>query len=169
MKDLIIGSHISFARESETSTDILKPEAGVAYTALGCVEQYDPQVTKDTVKRRCPADGGGKYSTRKNIVMNQEMEMNFSIQEWDEMTLVEILHNAETPTAGAFVPNSRAENVRGWLHIENYDQNDEKILDMFVWCELSIDSYQFGETLDPYALRAEVLKSALNSGTVSNI
>lgn len=176
MKDLIIGSHLSFAREGELIDSITvavdaKPDNDPAenYTKLGCVEQYEPQTSRDIIERRCPKAGGGRYRTRKRIPVNQRMTLNFSMQEWDEMTLVELLHNADKPNAGAFVPNSRDEMVRGWLHIQNYDQNDNLILDQYVWVELTIESYQFGEQLEPYALVAEVLESDLNSGDVTNL
>ena len=176
LKDLIIGAHIGFAREGDVVDTVTvavdaKPDNDPTtnYTPLGCVEQYEPTTSRDVIERRCPVAGGGRYRTRKRIPMNQKMTQNFSIQEWDEMTLVELLHNADKPVAGAFTPNSRDEFVRGWLHIENFDQNDNLILDMYVWVELSIDSYQFGEKLDPYALKAELLESALNSGDVTNL
>ena len=175
LKDLIIGSHVSFARAGVDVGGVIPsrtvmPTSDADYTSLGCAEDYEPKVDKEYIERRCPKTGGGKFRTRKKIPIKHSQVMAFSMQEWSKLTLVELLHNAETPNAaGEFVPNSRDEAVEGWLHVQNYDQNDDKILDMHVYVSLDVESYKFGENLDPYALMAEVLSSELNDGLATNL
>lgn len=98
-----------------------------------------------------------------------ELRYRFSLQEFDEMTLVELLRNANKPVAGDYVPNSRDSSLRGWIKLQTYDQNDDLITAEDLWVDLSIEAYTFKEGLDPYALKAEVLHSELNSGALTNL
>jgi len=174
MKDLILGSHLLFAREGATIDAITvsatsKPDADPEsnYTRLGTVEQMEPRFTQTFIDRRAPSPG--RYRLRKRIPTNQLLVLNFSLQEWDEMALAEMLLGGGTPVAGVFVPGSRTEPVRGWWKIQAYDQVDTEILVMDVWAEGTIESYQFGEKLDAYALVLTVLQSDLNVGEVGNL
>lgn len=174
MKDLILGSHLFFAREGETIDAVVvaadaKPDVDpeTNFTKFGCVERFQPQNNKTEIPRRCPSPG--KYRTRKKIPLSQTLTLNFGIQEWDEMSLAELLMLGSKPAGGVFVPNAQVDNVRGWLKIQSYDQTDALILAMDVWAEISIQAYQFEEGLEPYALVAEVLYSELNTGAITNL
>lgn len=172
LKDLLIGSHISFAREGVdvggiTPAENTRPDDGPIYVALGCVEQYEPSFNQEFITRRCPVAGGGRYRTRKRIPISQELVHNLSMQEWNEFTFAELLLGGSTPDAqGVYKPGARTDTVRGWFHVTNYDQGDQLINDMFIWGEAEIASYQFGESIDPYTLQITQLANALNTGDV---
>lgn len=176
LKDIILGSHIWFAREGATvdSSTVVSTALPVFATTkadwlkLGCVEQFEPQVNRNTVKRRCPVADGGKFATRKEIQLSSELTLNFGLQEFTEINF-EMLLNSDEPNAGAFVPNAGGSLIEGWLHVDAYDQENDKIIDLDSWVSLKQDSYQFGETLNPHTLIAEVLNNSLNAGVLTNI
>lgn len=174
LKDLILGSHLFFAREGDLIDAVTvavdaKPDAvpEANWQKFGTIEQFEPQNSQTFIERRAPSPG--RYRTRKKIPIAQKLMLNFSIQEWDQITLAELLFNANKPMAGVFVPNSRVDGVRGWFKIQCYDQNDQTIVVMDVWGECTISSYQFKEGLDPYTLKVEVLQSDLNQGSITNL
>ncbi|MEM1083221.1 MAG: hypothetical protein AAGI48_03795 [Verrucomicrobiota bacterium] len=178
LKDLIVGSHIWFAREGSTvdSTAVVSTALPVFATTkadwlqLGCVEQFEPNVSRNSVKRRCPQADGGKYGVRKEIVISSDLTLNFGLQEMEELNL-ELLFNSNTPDPGdgSFVPNAQGSLIEGWLHLDSYDQDNVKIVDLDAWVSLKQDSYQFGENLNPHTLIAEVLNNSLNNGNFTNI
>ena len=175
MKDLILGSHLFFAREGETIDSVVvahdaKPDVDpeTNWTKLGCIEQFEP--TRDggsEIIRRCPSPG--RYADRKILQTGGTLVYNFSVQQWDELTLAEMLFNADQPIGGVFVPNSRREDVRGWWKIQAYDQNDQLIIAMDIWGSAKIESYQFAEGADAYALQIRQLHSELNEGALTNV
>ncbi|MFC5049247.1 hypothetical protein ACFPK9_01255 [Rubritalea spongiae] len=174
--DILPGSQISIAREGETIDAITvavdafpDTDPSTNYTNLGTVEQFEPTKSETVIKRRASRDGAA-YRTRKTVRTNKELVWNFTLQEWSELTLVELLLDSNTPVAGDFVPGDRTDPVRCVLRVENFNTiTGNKILDMFVWAELSVGTYQFKEGVDPYALQVEVLDSELNSGIVTNL
>lgn len=174
MKDIILGVHLLFAREGDVIDGVtVGPEAkpdGVPasnYTKVATVETWEPSVDREIVKRRAPSPG--KYRDRASIVLNQTTEYAFSLQEWSEMTFAELLLGGEKPVAGVFVPGEREELLRGWWIVQGYDQGNNLIVVLNVWGEARIDSHQFGENLDPYALVITELYSSLADGEVSNL
>lgn len=176
LKDIILGSHIWFAREGATvdSAAVVSTTLPVFastkadWLKLGCVEQFEPTVTRNSVKRRCPGANAGKYGVRAEILLSSDLTLNFGLQEFNEINF-ELLFNSEEPSSGAFVPNAAGVLIEGWLHIDAYDQADDKIIDLDAWCSLKQDSYQFGENLNPHTLIAEVLNNSLNAGTFTNV
>lgn len=175
MKDLILGSHLFFAREGDVIDSVTvahdaKPDVDpeTNFTKLGCIEMFEPTKEGFTeIVRRCPSPG--RYADRKILQTGGTLVFNFSVQQWDEMTLAEMLFNADKPQGGVFVPNSRREDVRGWFKIQAYDQNDQMIVAMDIWGSAKIDSYQFNEGADPYALQIRMLHSELNEGAITNL
>lgn len=174
-KDLMIGTHLKFARagvevNGVTPSALVKPANDADYNVeLGCVEDFDIKKEVSYIEKRCPVPGGGRYRTRKKIPVGQKMKFAFSMQQWSEFTLVELLYNAKTPNAGNFKPNDRNVDVEGWLDIKKYDQNDDLILDLQVYISPDVESYKFDEKVDPYAFVAELLHSDLNDGDLTNL
>ncbi len=178
MKDLIIGSNIWFARLGSTvggspvvSTTLpVFTSTKADWQKLGSVEQWEPRREQNIVKRRAAPEGKGKYQVRKVFQLGSTLMHAFGLQEF-RRTEFEILLNAASvnSSTGVYVPNSRGEQIEGWLHMENYDQTDTVILVEDCWVSLSMDSFQFGENLNPHTLMAEVLVNSLNLGTLSNL
>jgi hypothetical protein len=176
MKDIIIGSHAWFAREGSlvdgdavVSTALPNFTTTKAdWTQLGAIEQWEPRMEQNKVIRRSPVAGGGKYEDRKEFILDSRLTHAFAIQQFGELEF-EILANADGLTAGAYVPNSRAEGIEGWLHRESYDQNGDLIDTSDTWVSLTMESFQFGENLNPHSLMARVLGNELNEGTIDNL
>ena len=174
LKDLLIGSHVGFAREGETIdggvvSKNVRPDNDPTtnYTSLGCVEQYEPSFNQEFISRRCPVEGGGRYRTRVRIPISQELIHNLALQEWDEFTFAELLLGGSKPDAqGDFSPGARTDTVRGWFRLANLDQKDQLINEMYIWGEAEIASYQFGESIEPYTLQITQLGNPLNTGSV---
>jgi len=178
MKDLLLGTHIYFARKGSTvdgdtvsasaRPDFVGNEADIP--KLGSVVQWEPKRDKTQVKLRSPKLNGGGYELRKTFNLSNELTHAFSLQEFSKIEF-EILLNAAAiaPTTGAYVPNSRTEEIEGWLYLIANDQDQLKIVDEGSWVSLSMDSYQFKEGLDPHALMASVLGNSLNAGTLTNL
>lgn len=177
MKDLIIGSNIWFARLGSTvdSNPVVSTALPVFastkadWMKLGSVEQWEPQREENVIRRRAAPEGKGKYQTRKIFQLGTTLMHAFGLQEFRRMEF-EMLLNAASINAstGVYVPNSKGSRIEGWLHLENYDQDDNKILEEDSWVSLSIQPFQFGENLNPHTLMAEVLVNSLNLGTFSN-
>lgn len=178
LKDIILGSNIWFAREGSTVGGIVvSPSALPVFSStkadwlkLGSVEHWDPKSTRTWVDRRAAPAGKGKYQTRTRIPLSSKLSHAFALQEFSALEF-ELLLNAASihSTTGAYVPNSAGAPLVGWLHLENYDQNDVKILDDDSWVQLGMESYQFGEKLDPHTLMAEVLYNSLNAGHLTGL
>lgn len=178
MKDLILGSNIWFARLGSTvgGSPVVATALPVFsstkadWAKLGSVEQWEPRREQNLVKRRAAPEGKGKYQTRKIFQLGSTLTHAFGLQEFKRLEF-EILLNAESihASTGAYVPNSRGTQMEGWLHLENYDQGDVKIIEEDSWVSLSIESFQFGENLNPHTLMAEVLINSLNAGNLTNL
>ena len=93
----------------------------------------------------------------------------FSLQQFTAMTFAELLLGGNKPVAGVFVPGERSDLVRGWLIVQGYDQANLAIVTLNIWGEATIESYKFGERLDPYAVMIEQLYSPLNTGEIQNL
>lgn len=174
MKDLILGSHLLFAREGETIDGFVvsptykpdtDPEAN--YTRFPTVEAWEPKIARNMVTRRAPSPG--QYQTRKKIQISSTITHAFSLQEFTETTLAELILGGNKPVAGVFVPGERSDLLRGWWIVQGYDQANDKIITLNIWGEATIESYRFGEKLDTYALVIEQLYSALNTGLAENL
>ena len=178
LKDIILGSNIWFAREGATvggsavvSTALpVFSSTKADWLKLGCVEHWDPKPQMTWVDRRAAPEGKGKYQTRTRIPLSSRLTHAFGLQQFEKLEF-ELLLNAASihATTGVYVPNSRGVPLVGWLHLENYDQGDVKIIDEDTWCALTMDSYQFAEKLDPHTLMAEVLSNSLNHGTLTGM
>lgn len=178
LKDLIVGSHLWFARNgvtigaqtvSETALPVFS-STKAQWLKLGSVEEFEPRKSQNVIERRAPITDGGRYETRKKIPLTNKLELAFSIQEFEQINFEMLFAAASVdPGTGAFVPNSRRDFIRGWLHLENYDQDNSKLLDLDVWVELDQEPFRFGENLNPHALIAEVLGNTLNDGAFTNL
>lgn len=174
MKDLIIGSHLLFARAGTVIDGVTvgpeaKPDTTPAtnYTKLPTVQDWEPKTTRQIVKRRAPSPG--KYRDRRSITLSTSTDHAFSLQEWSEMTFAELLLGGNKPVSGVFVPGEREELVTGWWIVQGYDQNDDLIVALNIYGEARIDGYKFGERLDPYALIITQLYSSIATGEISNL
>lgn len=174
MKDLILGNHLLFARAGDVIDAVTvgpnaRPDTTPAsnYITLPTVEDWEPKIDREIVKRRAPSPG--KYQDRASILLNQTIEHAFSLQEWSEMTFAELLLGGNKPVSGVFVPGDRSELLTGWWIVQGYDQDNELIVALNIYGEARIDSYKFGETLDPYALIITQLYSPLTTGEISNL
>jgi hypothetical protein len=173
VKDLIIGSHLLFARSGKVIEGIpVGPEAMPDtspgnYTMFPTIENWAPKVNRNIVKRRAPSPG--KYKDRKSIVVSTSVEHAFSLQEFTETTMAELVLGGEEPVAGVFVPGDASELLTGWWIVQAYDQSDDLIVALNVWGEARCDGYTFKEGLDPYAIIITQLASTLNTGAVTNL
>jgi len=178
LKDIILGSNIWFAREGTTVGGVVVSASALPvfsstkadWQKLGSVEHWDPKTANTYVDRRAAPAGTGKYQTRARLLLSSKLSHAFSLQEFSALEF-ELLLNAASiaPSTGAYTPNSRGSALVGWLHLENYDQNNVKILDDDSWVQLDVQSYSFGEKLDPHTLMAEVLYNSLNAGHLTGM
>lgn len=176
MKDIIIGSHAWFARVGSTvdGSPVVSTALPVFattkadWTQLGSIEQWEPKIEQNKVTRRAPVAGGGKYEDRKEFILDSKLTHAFAIQQFGELEF-ELLSNADGLTAGAYVPNSRSEGIEGWLHRDSFDQSGNLIDTSDTWVSLTMESFQFGENLNPHTLMAKVLGNVLNVGTIANL
>lgn len=173
-KDLILGNHLLFSRTGKVIDAItvgpeVRPDTDPEsnYMEFPTVQDFTPKINRNVVKRRGPSPG--RYEDRASIVLGSSIEYAFSLQEFNELTLAELLLGGEEPVGGVFVPNARRELLTGWWIVQSYDQNDDLILALNVYGEARIDSFKFGENLDPYALIITQLYSTLNAGEISNL
>lgn len=174
MKDLIIGSHLLFARAGEvidgvTVAQEAKPDTTPSsnYTAFPTVSDWEPRFEMETVKRRAPSPG--KYQDRANIMLSSTIEYAFSLQQFTMTTLAELILGGEEPSSGVFVPGARSELLKGWWIVQSYDQNNDLISALNIWAEARVEPYKFGENLDDYALILTQLYSSLNTGEITNL
>lgn len=174
MKDLILGTHLLFARAGDTIDGIVvsstaKPDTTPEenYTKVASVEDWEPMFQPKIVTRRSPTPG--RYQDRASIMTSSEMTYAISLQEWTEMTFAELCLGGNKPVAGVFVPGSQTSLLTGWWIMQGYDQNDLPIVTLNVWAEATLKPYKFGEKLDAYALNLRQLYSSLNTGEAENL
>ncbi|QJE95955.1 hypothetical protein [Luteolibacter luteus] len=173
MKDIIIGSHLLFCRAGTviggipTGPEAMPDTSPGNYIKFPSITDWAPKVTRNIVKRRAPAPG--KFQNRKSIILSTEVTHAFSLQEFTETTLAELVLGGEKPVGGVFVPGSASELLTGWWIVQGYDQTDQEIVALNVWAEASCEGYTFKEGLDPYAIVLTQLISTLNTGEVSNL
>lgn len=172
----MLGVQLYLAREGTdyggvVSADNAKPaNPTTAWDKLMCVEQWDPTNDKTEIILRCPVNG--VWVNRKVITTGRSLMHNFQAQQWDDMTLVELLLNGSAPDgSGDFIPNGATDDVRGWLYCEIYNHDDSAapLLTLDTWTQLSIGSHQFKESLEPHTLKANVIQSALNAGNIVSL
>lgn len=178
MKDIIGGAHAWLARDGVTiGGDVVNEETLPDFTTteaewlkLPSVEGFEVKFNKNTVKRRAPVTGGGRYGVRKTIQLGTELTYAFDLQEWDALTM-EMLFGADAiGVGGAFKPGLQLDPIAGFLHVKLYDQSDTLIIAGAVRVELSVDAFKFGENLNPHALMAEVIVgNALNTHALTNL
>lgn len=177
LKDLIVGAHIWFARNgatigAQTVSETVLPVFSATkaqWLKLGSVEEFEPRKSQNVIERRAPISGGGRYETRRKIPLANKLELAFSLQEFEKINFEMLFGAASIGGSGDFVPNSRRDFVRGWLHLENCDQENNKLVDLDAWVELDQEPFRFGEHLNPHALIAEVLGNTLNAGVLTNL
>lgn len=177
MKDLILGANVWFIPNGtmisgDPVTSAALPvfsSTKASWFKLGSVEQWEPRREQNIVKRRAAPVGKGKYQTRKIFQLGSTLTHALGLQEFSRLEFELLLNTTINPSNGEYVPNSRGSQPEGWLHLENYDQDDLKILEEDAWVSLSVDSFQFGEALNPHTLMAEVLVNSLNKGILTNL
>jgi hypothetical protein len=174
MKDLILGNHLLFARAGKVIDGVtVGPEARpdttptTNYTKFPTVQDWSPKINRNVIKRRAPSPG--RYEDRKEIVLSSSIEYAYSLQEFSELTLAELLLGGNEPVDGIFVPNERRELLTGWWISQSYDQEDDQIVALNIYGSARIDSYKFGESLDPYALIITQLYSSITTGEITNL
>lgn len=173
MRDLIIGSHLLFCRAGTviggipTGPEAMPDTSPGNYVQFPTIENWAPKVTRNIVKRRAPSPG--KFQDRKSIVLSTSVEHAFSLQEFTETTLAELVLGGEKPVDGVFVPGGASELLTGWWIVQGYAQNDDPIVALNVWGEARCDGYTFKEGLDPYAVIITQTYSTLNTGEVFNL
>ena len=174
--DIMLGVQLYFAREGvdygESGSEItsavdakpINPTTG--WDKLACCEQWEPTNEKNETVVRCPENG--VWSDRKVITTGRSLSHNFQLQQWDDLSLELLLLASKPDSSGDFVPAGATDNVRGWLYAEAYtqDKNDAPTLVIDTWVDLSIGSHQFKEAIEPHALIAKQLYSALNAGNI---
>lgn len=174
MKDLILGSHLYVARKGDVIDGItvaadakpdVDPESN--WTKLPCVEEWEPQVEREIVPRKCPSPG--RRRLRRNVLVSQSTRHIFALQEWTETMFAELLLGGSKPAGGVFTPDGATELWEGWLKMQHYDQKDQLIFAADIWCNLTAESYRFQDGLETYTLQADVLYSELNTGALTNL
>jgi hypothetical protein len=179
MKDLILGVHLWFARDGATIDGDVVDEATLPdfattedeWLKLPSVEGFEVRFNKQVVKRRAPVAGGGRFGVRKTIPISTELTYAFDVQEWSKM-LFELLFGADAiaSPAGTFVPGTMTEPIGGWLYLDAFSHEDQRIVAGAVRVELTVDAFKFGENLNAHALLAEVIVgNELNEHTLTNL
>ncbi|MBK1884884.1 hypothetical protein JIN85_20910, partial [Luteolibacter pohnpeiensis] len=176
MKDLVLGSHLWFARLGSTIDGTVVTESAVPIFAttkaewlkLPSCEQWEPRPPSNFVSRRAPGTGTGTYGVRTRIPLGgDDFTHAFNVQEFGKLDFELLLNAASVDQAtGAYVTNTKVEPVVGWLHRQALhgetiiDEADELV-------QLTSEAFQFGENLNPHALIATVLNNTLNAGKIT--
>ena len=179
MKDLILGIHVWFARDGATIDGDVVDSATLSdfattndeWLQLPTVTAFEVRFNKQVVKRRGPVPGGGRFAVRKTIPISTELTYAFDVQEWDKLHM-ELLFGAAaiTSPSGTFVPGTMTAPVAGWLYMDAFSHEQQRIVAGAVRAELTVDAFKFGENLNDHALLAEVIVgNELNEHTLTNL
>jgi hypothetical protein len=179
MKDLILGVHLWFARDGETiDGDVVDaatlPDFATTndeWLKLPSVEGFEPRFKNQVIKRRSPVAGGGRFGVRKTIPISTELTYAFDVQEWDKLHMELLFGTAAIASpAGNFAPGTMIKPVAGWLYLDAFSHEDQRIIAGAVRVELTVDAFKFGENLNAHALIAEVIVgNELNEHTLTNL
>ena len=176
IRDQIIGNQLFFVREGVTVDSVtvsaaVKPDTDPTtnWITIGTAEKV--QVKQEVERLRLMSPQPGAYGLKKTLTRSKGLTLTCTIQELSEL-FYEMLFLAQGGAAGAgltadYVPLSGDGIVRGWLKVQQYDQDNvlRNVVDL--WVELTTDDITFDDNLAKWPLKAAVLKNALNTGTLS--
>lgn len=170
----ILNAHVSFARagvtlNSTASGASAKPGISPsAWPYLGQPGQanIEPQQTFTDVIKACP--GRRRLVDRKMSFNGTDIVMTFD--EIQKLTF-EMFYGASGAITDDYVPLAGTTPFKTWLKFQTYDENDNLIDTSDLWCHVQPDGALSlgGEALTTFSLRATVLASAYNSGTLSTL
>jgi hypothetical protein len=178
MDHLIIGSTWRYCRAGDTIDGSVvsatyKPDIDplANWTAGPTIEQSQiVPIRGTTIVRRGPINGG-RYGDKAALVIGRALEVKLSLQEFTPLAF-ELLFNAPAALTAdaAYLPNQKtAAETLIWAKLQMYNHDDTNIHNCDLWCAVSMEPYQFGEKLDPYALTLRVLHSDYNTGVLKNL
>ncbi len=138
------------------------------YIDIGPVKWNSAQSGK-TEKYMSPA-GGGAYVVEDEIPLSRGKTLKGKLEKMTNL-FVALRDSATIPSSGVggvYNPLSAAPNVRGWLHIEERDQNNVLINTVEMWVSLRASGdTNMDDKASETPVEAEVLYSTLNVGNLT--
>lgn len=175
---LIVGSHFWFFREGDAFVDPapgvcaqeskpgISPTFDPGWIDLGAVETFDPSVTQTEHKLYRPSPG--RLVLKDLLETLQELSAKVTTNDAGPLA-IEAFFRTSQKLGGAqtqFNPLS-AISKRGWVHFQGYDQNDNLVLTIDLWCRLRCTMKLDGKapTMPEYDLF--MLYSSQNTGQIA--
>lgn len=175
----IIGSHFLFFREGDAFTvpapgvcginakPGITPTLDAGWIDVGDVETHEPAVTQADDKLYRPSPG--RYVLKDVLENKQELSGKFTTNDVTDFT-VESFYRTSQHLGGAqlqFNPLSRI-SLRGWVHFQAYDQYDNLVLTVDMWCRLRVQMFKMDGTPTKPEFEYFALYSSLSTGAIAS-
>lgn len=156
----IIGSHLWFFREGDAftvpgaGTCAQESKPGIAPTLdagwidLGAIESWDPAVAQTDHKLYAPAPG--KLVLKDFLENKQELTIKAVTNDLTGF-VIETMFRAAQELQGAQTQFNPLSSVtkRGWLHVQQYDQNNNSFMNLDLWGRLRASGKFNGDPTKP--------------------
>jgi len=181
-QSILVGNHLYFAREG-TVVDTLtvgreaKPDNSPTtnWTSVGLVSSATVETSQNDIDIFKPSPG--RLRLYDVLEGKRDMSITCTIEEASPLMWELLFGSQPIPStglgAGVFAPLSRTGKVKGWFKFQQYNQADQLISVVDVYCVADIDgAVEFGgdqSAVITFSLKLRVLSSPLESGQLSNL
>lgn len=170
----ILGNHGFFFRDgaaytvpsSGNASRTAKPGAtDTGWIDIGIVTAVKPERQSDAQEVWAPTPGVLRLYDI--IRTKQKLSFTLNLEEVSPLSW-ELLFNTAALTSGSTQYNPcEGAQKKGWLKIQQYDQADALFNTLDVYVEVEVQNAEFGEGVVRLELKASVLHSTLNTGTLA--
>lgn len=180
----IVRAHVFFARGGATIDAVVvsataKPDNDPTtnWTSLGITTELEVSPDRTIVPIYRAVSGQKVLSDE--LVAKADMSVNFTLQELSPFVHELIMNSglinmAADPNPGAYVPNSRNTQIKGWIKVQFYTEQNVLVNSCDLWGSLDLSGAVSGFGVDneeaiTVPVTFHVMYSTLNAGVINNL
>lgn len=168
-----LGNHGFFFRDGTaytvptpgTAGRASKPDAAdAAWIDLGIVASAKPEHGREEQDVFAPTPGQKRlYDV---IETQRQLTWTLTLEEMSPLVFELLFGTAALTSSSTQYNPLEGTTKKGWLKVQQYDQADALFNTMDVFCVISVANAEFGDGIVRVELKARVLHSTLNTGTL---
>lgn len=170
----IVGNHVYFFREGDAYTVPTAGTAGrdakpgitdTAWIDLGVVNNLSFEPSSEV--RELFAPSPGQLRLYDVLETKRKLGIKFQLDELSPHTMELAFGTLPLNDDDDQYNPLEGPTKRGWLHVEQYDDQDELLNTVEVWCHIKVaGSVEFGDQVVSPQIEVNTLHSTLNTGTL---
>lgn len=170
-----IGSHAFFFPEgnsftvpsSGTSGTAAKPGAAdTGWIGLGVIGSSSISKSGDVKELWAPLPG--TLRLKDVIEVKPDISFKFTVRELSALAVQVLFRTLNLTSASTQFNPLEGKTLKGWLKLQQYDQNEALVMTVDVFVHLTCDGeVTFGEDIVDFPFSARVLHSTLNTGSLT--